>query len=220
MTLRQFFTLLRQHLGLMITLPVLFALIAAFVCTLMPDQYTATTSMYVLSKNVSSNDQQSSTTDYNNLSAGQLLANDVVTIAQSDRVASDVAHQLGMRSLDDYKVDISSSPTSRIVTLSVTGTNPHAAARIANTYVKRTAKAAKNVMGVSAVNVVDTASVPTSPSGPRRTLYVVTFFLAGLLLAAVIAVIADRMNTKVRDDDEARQITGVPVVAHFPKIES
>lgn len=220
MTLRQFFSVLRRHLGLMIALPVLFALVAAGVCAFLPNQYTATTSMYVLSKNVTSPDQQSSSTDYNNLNAGQLLANDVVTIAQSDRVASDVAHQLGMRSLDDYKVDIDSSPTSRIITLSVTGTNPQIAARIANTYVRRTSKAASSVMGVTAVNVIDTASVPASPSGPRRSLYIAAFFFAGLLLAVVVAVIGDRMNTKVRDDEEAQTITGVPVVAHFPKINS
>lgn len=220
MTLRQFFSVLRRHLGLMIALPVLFALVAAGVCAFLPNQYTATTSMYVLSKNVTSPDQQSSSTDYNNLNAGQLLANDVVTIAQSDRVASDVAHQLGMRSLDDYKVDIKSSTTSRIITLSVTGANPRTAARIANTYVTRTSKAASSVMGVSAVNVVDKASVPTSPSGPRRTLYVVVSFFVGLLLAAVVAVIGDRMNTKVRDDEEAQIIAGVPVIAHFPKINS
>jgi capsular polysaccharide biosynthesis protein len=109
MTLRQFFTVLRRHLGLMITLPILLVLVAIGICAFLPNQYTATTSMYVLSKNVSSTDQQSSSTDFNNLSAGQLLANDVVTIAQSDRVASDVAHQLGMRSLDGYDVDIKSS---------------------------------------------------------------------------------------------------------------
>lgn len=204
----------------MITLPILLVLVAIGICAFLPNQYTATTSMYVLSKNASLPDQQSSSTDYNNLSAGQLLANDVVTIAQSDRVASDVARQLGMRSLGEYKVNINSSPSSRIISLSVTGADPRTAARIANTYVKRTAQTASNVIGVSAVNVVDTASVPTSPSGPRRTLYIVISLLIGLLLAAVIAVIVDRMNTKVRDDDEARQITGVPVVAHFPKIES
>jgi capsular polysaccharide biosynthesis protein len=213
-------TLLRQHLGLMIALPILLALVAAVVCSFMPDQYTATTSMYVLSKNVSSTDQQSSTTDYNNLSAGQLLANDVVTIAQSDRVASDVAHQLGMHSLTGYKVNINSSTTSRIITLSVTGANPRIAARIANTYVKRTAKTAASVTGIPSVNVVDTAAIPTSPSGPRRVLYVATVLLAGLLLSAVIAVISDRMNTKVRTDEEAQEITGLPVVAHFPKVNS
>ncbi len=220
MTLRQFFALLHRHLGLMIALPVVLALATAGVCAFMPDQYTATTSMYVLTKNVSSADQQSSSTDLNNLSAGQLLANDVVTIAKSDRVSSDVAHQLGLRSLAGYKVDIDSSTTSRIVTISVTGTNPRTAAQIANTYVKRTAKTASSVMGVSAVNVVDAASVPTAPSGPRRTLYVVVAFLVGLLLAAVIVVLADRLNTKVRGDEEAQRLTGLPIVAHFPKIRS
>ena len=221
MTLREFFTLLRRHIGLMIALPLVAALVTAGICMFLPNQYTATTTMYVLTKNTPSQpDQQSSSTDYNNLSAGQLLANDVVTIAKSDRVAADVAKQIGRSSLAGYSVDVDSSTTSRIVSISVTGPDPRTSARIANTYVKRTAKTASSVMGVSAVNVVDKAAVPTAPSGPRRGLYVAVAFIAGLLLAAVIIVIADRMNTKVRSDEEAQRLTGLPVIAHFPKIRS
>lgn len=220
MTLRQFFALLHRHLGLMIALPVVLALATAGVCAFMPDQYTATTSMYVLTKNVSSADQSQSSTDLNNLSAGQLLANDVASIAKSDRVSADVAKQVGLKSLSGYRVDVESSTTSRIITLSVTGTSPRRAADIANAYVRTTATTAKRVMGQSAVNVVDTASVPTSPSGPRRTLYVAVALIVGVLLAAVIVVLADRMNTKARTDDEIQRVTGLPIVARFPQIRS
>jgi capsular polysaccharide biosynthesis protein len=176
--------------------------------------------MYVLSKSTNQNNQQYSSTDYNNLSAGQLLANDVATIARSDRVASDVAKKVGLKSLSGYNVEVESSTTSRIITLSVTGTSPRRASDIANAYVRTTATTARRVMGQPAVNVVDTASVPTTPSGPRRTLYVAVAFLVGLLLAALIVVLADRLNTKVRGDEEAQRLTGLPIVAHFPKIRS
>ncbi len=218
MTLREFLGLLRRHLGLMIILPLTIAVAAVIICLFLPDQYTATTNMYVLSKNTDS--QSDSSTDFNNLNAGQLLANDVTSIAKSDRVASEVAKQVGLKSLAGYDIDIENSANSRIITLSITGTSPKKTADIANAYVRTTAKVAQRVMGQPAVNVVDAASVPTAPSGPRRTLYVVVAFLVGLLLAAVIVVLADRLNTKVRGDEEAQRLTGLPIVAHFPKIRS
>lgn len=224
MTLGEFFALLRRHIVFMIVLPVVLALVAVGICAFLPDQYTATTTMYVLSKNGTSaqnqNNADSSSTDLNNLSAGQMLANDVATIAKSSRVASDVAQQVGLSSLGNYHIDVQSSDTSRIITLTVTGSNPQQAASIANAYVQKTSSTTSSVMGVKAVNVVDEALVPASPSGPNRPLYVVVTFLVGLILAACIVVVADCMNTKVRRDEEAQEITGLPVVAHFPKINS
>lgn len=221
MTIGEFFALLRRHLVFMIVLPVALALVTAGICIFLPNQYTASTTMYVLSKsNNSQQNQDVASAQYNNLSAGQLLANDVTIIAKSDRVAADVARQVGMSSLGAYKVNIQSSDTSRIITLSVTGSNPRKTASIANAYVQKTSATTSKVMGVKSVNVIDTASVPTRPSGPNRPLYVIGAFLAGLILAACIVVVADRMNTKVRRDEEAQEITGLPVVAHFPEINS
>lgn len=221
MTLGEFFTLMRRHLVFIIVMPIVVALVAVGVCLVLPDQYTSSSTMYVLSK--SNNTQQyqnDASAQYNNLNAGQLLANDVASIAKSERVASDVAQQVGMGSLDGYRVNVQSSDTSRIITLTVTGASPQRTASIANAYVQETSLTASSVMGTKAVNVVDRATIPTSPSGPNRPLYVVVALLVGLIVAACIVVLADRLNTKVRTDEEAQQITGLPVVAHFPKINS
>jgi capsular polysaccharide biosynthesis protein len=221
MTLSEFFGLLRRHIIFVIVLPVILAVLTAGVCVFLPNEYTASTTMYVLTKTSANQvDPQNSTTGYSNLSAGQMLANDVITIAKSDRVATDVAVRMGMKSLSRYKTNVQGSDTSRIITLSVTGPDRHQAAAIANAYMRETASTAAKVMGVPAVNVVDKATVPASPSGPNRKLYVAAAFLVGLLAAACIVIIAERMNTKVRNDDEAQQITGLPVIAHFPQVRS
>jgi capsular polysaccharide biosynthesis protein len=221
MTVGELMELLRKHLAFIIILPVLFALATACVSFFLPNEYTATTLMYVLSKSMKNTDDPNSTgTGYDNLSAGQLLANDVVSIAKSDRVGTDVARQLGMNSLRGYKVDIQSTSTSRIITLNVTGADPRRTATVANTYVQRISQTATSVMGVPNVNVVDRASVPKQPSGPKRTLYCVAALIVGFILAVIIVVMADRMNTKIRNDDEAQAVTGLPVIAHFPRVRA
>ena len=213
MTLLELLHLLRKHLKLVIALPIVFAIACGVVTLFMPNQYTASTTMYVLSKNA----DNKSGNAYSDLNAGQLLSNDVASIAKSAEVKSAVANSLGT-SLSPYDVKVDNSTTTRVITLSVTGPDPQAAANIANAYVQNISSTAQSVMDVQAVNVIDAASAPTSPSGPKRPLYILVALLVGLFLAVAIVVIADMVNTKVRSDEDVEELLGIPVVGHFPDI--
>ena len=219
MTLLELLGLLRKHLKLVIILPILIAVVAGVATAFMADEYTATTSMYVLSQTQTDEEYVSNSSTYTDLSASQMIANDVATLAESDTLAEDVAVSLGLESIDGYSVSVESSTSTRIITLSVTGADPEVAASIANAYVQNVAASAQSVMDVESVNVVDQATIPESPSGPNRTLYVAVAFLAGLFLAVCIIVIADMVNVKVRTDDDINDLLGVPVVGHFPDVE-
>lgn len=213
MTLLELLHLLRKHLKLVIALPIVFAIACGVVTLFMPNQYTASTTMYVLSKNA----DNKSGNAYSDLTAGQLLSNDVASIAKSSEVKSAVANSLGT-SLSPYDVKVDNSTTTRVITLSVTGPDPQAAANIANAYVQNISSTAQSVMDVQAVNVIDTASAPTSPSGPKRPLYILVALFVGLFLAVAIVIIADMVNTKVRSDEDVEELLGIPVVGHFPDI--
>lgn len=213
MTLLELLHLLRKHLKLVIALPIVFAIACGVVTLFMPNQYTASTTMYVLSKNA----DNKSGNAYSDLTAGQLLSNDVASIAKSSEVKSAVANSLGT-SLSPYDVKVDNSTTTRVITLSVTGPDPQAAANIANAYVQNISSTAQSVMDVQAVNVIDAASAPTSPSGPKRPLYILVALFVGLFLAVAIVVIADMVNTKVRSDEDVKELLGIPVVGHFPDI--
>lgn len=215
MTLIELFRLLRKHLGLVVALPLAVAAVVGVASLIMPDQYTASTTMYVLTKS----DSNQSTSITSDLSAGQMLSNDVTSILKSKRVSDDVASQLGLSSLSGYKISVDSSTTTRVITLSVTGTDPQATADVANAFVADTSKVAQEVMDVQSVNVVDEAVAPTSPSGPKRGLYTLVGLVAGLFAAVVIVVVQDMVDTRVHDSAEAGELLGVPVVGHFPEVE-
>lgn len=167
MTLLELFKLLRKHLALVVVLPVVLAIATAgFSWGLMQNQYTATVSVYVLT---SKDDANSNTTAYNDLTASQLMANDIATLAKSETVQKRTAESLGMSSLDGYKISVEAGTTTRVISISVTAGKPDAAAIVANEIATVLSTVAQDVMGVESVNVVDTAQVPTSPSGPPRT---------------------------------------------------
>ncbi|MBP3867043.1 MAG: lipopolysaccharide biosynthesis protein [Eggerthellaceae bacterium] len=216
MTLLELFGLMRKHLGLVIALPIVFALLtAAYSYIAMADQYTASTSMYVLTKSKNDSDSISNT----DLTASQMLTNDVATLIKSSRVQQSAAEAVGLESLSGYSVSVDSTTTTRVITVKVTGASPANVAVVANQLAKTVDDIAKQVMDVQSINVIDEATEPLEPSGPPRLMYTAVAFLAGLFVAIAIIVIADMANTRVRSGEEAAELTGFTVIGRMPVIK-
>lgn len=214
MTLLELLHLLRKHLKLVIILPLVCALaVGGYSFVAMKNTYTASVSMYVLVQRENSANATSLNSD---LSASQMVTNDVATLLKSDRVIAETAKDLNMDSLRGYSTSVTSSTTSRVLTLQVTGTDPQRAADVANKMAEKVSGVAREVMSVDSVNVVDSAKVPTSPSGPKRPLYIAVGFLAGLFAAVAFVVIADMLNTKVRGEEDLEELLGIPVIGRVP----
>lgn len=219
MTLLELFKLLRKHLALVIVLPIVLAVATAGVSWgLLDNQYTAKVSVYVL--NSKEKEGTANTTAYNDLTASQLMANDIATLAKSDTVQEKTAQSLGMESLKDYKISVESSTTTRVIDISVTAEKAEAASIVANEIAKVLSTVAQQVMGVESVNVVDQAKVPVEPSGPSRVMYTAVAFLAGIFLAVAIVVVLDMVNTRVRNPEEAEELLSLPIIGRIPTIKN
>ena len=216
MTLLELFQLLKKHLKLVITLPVVCAIAMGIVSfAVMDNTYTATTTMYVRANNTDDNGQM----NYNDLSASQMLSNDIATLLDSDSVKSGAANELGLTDLDDYKVSVSSETTTRVITLSVTGTDAKETAKVAKAMASSVSTVAQNVGAAQSINVIDEAKTPEAPSGPKRTLYIAVAFLAGIFIAVAYVVLADMLNTRIRGAEEAEELLGIPVVGRIPAMK-
>lgn len=216
MTLLELLHLLRKHLKLVIVLPLACMLaVGAYSYVAMPNTYSATVSMYVLVKQENSNSNSLSS----DLSASQMVTNDVATLLKSDRVVNETASALGLDSLKAYKTSITSSTTSRVLSLEVTGPDAEMAANVANKMADEVSSVAHDVMNVDSVNVVDSAKVPTAPSGPKRPLFMAIGLLGGLFVAVTIVVVSDMLNTKVRDEEELEELLGLPVIGRIPAVK-
>lgn len=219
MTLLELFQLLKNHLKLVIALPIIFALVTAVGSWIfLANTYTANVSMYVLAN---SSETQSNTSLSTDLSASQMITNDVSELIQSERVLNQAANQLGMSEseLKGYDIKVTSSTTTRLITISVTGDTPNSAAAIANGIADTTNNVAQEIMNIEAVNVIDQAEVPTSPSGPPRTMYTAVAFLAGIFVAVAIVVIMDMINTRIRKPEEIEELLDIPVIGRIPVIK-
>ena len=215
MTLLELIKLIRKHLALVVALPIVCAVAtAAFAWLALPNQYSSSVSMYVLTK--ASAEGSLANTD---LSASQQLANDVATLITDERVAEDTASALQMDSLKGYKISVASESTTRILTLTVTGESAQSVAIIANQLAATTDSVAQEVMDVQAINAINEAKEPAAPSGPPRAMYTAVAFLAGIFLAVAIVVVIDMVNTRVRSAEEAEELLGLPVIGRIPTIK-
>ncbi len=215
MTLLELIKLIRKHLALVVALPIVCAVAtAAFAWLALPNQYSSSVSMYVLTK--ASAEGSLANTD---LSASQQLANYVATLITDERVAEDTASALQWDSLKGYKISVASESTTRIVTLTVTGESAQSVAIIANQLAATTDSVAQEVMDVQAINAINEAKEPAAPSGPPRAMYTAVAFLAGIFLAVAIVVVIDMVNTRVRSAEEAEELLGLPVIGRIPTIK-
>lgn len=216
MTLLELFRLLKKHIKFVILLPMICAfVIGLYSVFFVRNTYTATASMYVLAQDESAN----TTSLYSDLNASQMLTNDVAKLLKSDRIVSQVASEVGVSQLKGYKISVTSETTSRVITLSVTGSDPQTAADIVNRMMVDVSDVARSVMNVQSVNPIDQANVPTNPSGPNRLLYVAVAFLAGLFAAVVIVVVADMLNTRIKGPEDLEGLIDVPVIGRIPTVE-
>ncbi|MDY3970203.1 MAG: Wzz/FepE/Etk N-terminal domain-containing protein [Atopobiaceae bacterium] len=216
MTLLELFRLLKKHLQIVVLLPVACALVVGlYSVVFVRNQYTATSSMYVLAQNDSSN----SNSLYSDLNASQMLTNDVAKLLKSDRVVNQVGSEVGIEGLKGYSVSVTSETTSRVITLSVTGPDPQTAADIVNKMIEDVSGVAQSVMNIGSVNPVDMAQAPEKPSGPNRLLYTLVAFVAGLFAAIAIVVVSDMLNTKVRGSEDLEELIDVPIIGRIPNVQ-
>ena len=216
MTLLELLQLLKKHLRLVVLMPVICAIVMLLYSFIfMGDSYTATTSMYVLAQSDDSTSQALSS----DLSASQMLTNDVATLLTSDRVTKDTADALQLENLDDFEISVTSETTTRVLSCSVTGGNAEAVVSVANELAANVSDVAQEVMNVESVNVIDEAEVPDAPSGPNRMLYIAVAFMAGLFGAVAIVVIVDMLDTRVRSAEEVEELLGIPVIGRIPEMK-
>lgn len=217
MTLLELLTLLRKHLKLVIMLPIVCMVAMGLASVLiMNDTYTATTDMYVLASSEGSNSSSALSSD---LSASQMLTNDVATLLQSDRVMTDAADQLGLPNLRGYDITVTSESTTRVITLQVTSSDAQGSANVANALADCVSNVAQEVMNVESVNVIDEAPTPEAPSGPNRMLYVAVAAMAGLFAAVAIVVLMDVIDTRVRSAEDVEELLELPVIGRIPEMK-
>ncbi|HTR72706.1 MAG TPA: polysaccharide biosynthesis tyrosine autokinase [Solirubrobacteraceae bacterium] len=192
-----------------------FVIAAAIVSKTLPKVYSATSSLVVI--------QKENAASFDAVQASQVTARTYSDIISSSVIANQVASQLkGGETGSSVSSAISVSPVTETQLLKITADdhNPHKAQLLANTYASAVIEYIRQNLGSTVgaeVALASSATLPTAPSRPRPTLYVLVAAILGLFFGVGGALLWERLDTRLRTADEVRERFDELILARMPR---
>ena len=187
--------------------------VSRFVLT---EQFESTTRIYVLNR------QNDDTLTYTDVQLGTQLTKDFREIIKSRYVLEQVIDICGLEDSSgslSSRVSVDTQTDTRIVTITVTDTDPARAQYIANELREAAAERIMYVMDIQAVNVVDEANLPTVPSAPSVTKWTAIGFLLGAFLCMAVVLIQFLLDDTIKTSDDIEKYLGLSTLGMIPMRE-
>ena len=175
--------------------------------------YESTTKIYILNKNESQN------VTYSDMQLGTQLTKDYSELINSRYVLEEVIQKLRLNL--DYqglkeKVSVSSPTDTRIVAITVTDKDPVEAMNIANAIRESASNHIGNVMDIDAVNVVESANMPTKKAGPSYLKWTIIAGMLGVLFVCAMVLIKYLLDDTIKSNDDVERYLGLSTLALVP----
>lgn len=193
----------------------LFAALSCFAVSkfVIAPTYESTTKIYILNKT------ESASVTYSDVQMGTQLTKDYAELINSRYVLEEVIQKLslGMEYSDLIKVVRVSTPSdTRIVSITVEDTDPVTAMNIANCIREVAGEHIQNVMDIEAVNVVETANMPTRKAGPSCVKWTMLGGIAGCFLMCAIILIRYLMDDTIKSSEDVEEYLGLSTLGLIP----
>lgn len=180
-------------------------------------EYQSTSRVYVVNRQ----NEQSSALTNTDLQAGAYLVNDYREIILSQRVMEETVTRLGLEMTPEAfarKVRVAVPQDTRILSMTVTDADAEQAALMANAWRVVAVNRIQDMAPGSAVETLDEAQVPSSPSSPKVRQNVMLGFLGGGALAAVVVLLIEVLDDRVRRPEHVEDTLGLPLLGVIPDL--
>lgn len=193
----------------------------AFSKFVIPEEFQSTTKIYVLDKESGSGGQ----TTYTDLQAGAQLTKDYAELITSRTVIEKVIADNHLESVYDYKeflkkVEVNTPTDTRIVSITVTDTNPALAQALADDIRVEASDLIINTMQIDAVNTYEVANLPTEKSAPSCSKWALIGALLGALLVGGIVTLQYILDDTIKTSEDIEQYLGLSTLALIPLDEN
>ena len=212
--LYELFHLLLSKLWLIIAVGMFTGLIAMGISKfVLAPTYQSTTKIYILNKQ---NDQN---VTYSDVQMGTQLAKDYKELINSRYVLEEVIQKQKLNM--DYnsllsKVAVTTPADTRVVAITVTDTDQVRTMNVANCIREVASDHIQNVMDVEAVNVVESANMPTKKAGPSVSKWSMVGGMLGVLIVCAIAIIGYLMDDTIKSSEDVEKYLGLSTLALIP----
>ena len=211
-------TIWRKKFLILLTAILTTGLAFAYSAFLVTPQYDSTTRLYVVNQ---SSDNGAVITNQD-LQAGSFLVKDYKEIILSQDVLKNVTTTLGITEDIKGKITVTIPTDTRILSITVSDSDPNQAATIANTLRDEAAKKIIEVTKVSDVTTLEAALPAENPSTPQTKRNLVLGFIVGAFLATALVLVLEVLDDRVKrpqDIEEGLGMTLLGVVPHAEKLK-
>ena len=193
----------------------------AFSKFVIPEEFQSTTKIYVLDKESGSGGQST----YTDLQVGSQLTKDYAELITSRTVIEKVIADNHLESVYDYKaflkkVEVNTPTDTRIVSITVTDTNPALAQALADDIRVEASDLIINTMQINAVNTYEVANLPTEKSAPSCSKWALIGALLGALLVGGIVTLQYILDDTIKTSEDIEQYLGLSTLALIPLDEN
>ena len=211
-------TIWRKKFLILLTAILTTGLAFAYSAFLATPQYDSTTRLYVVTQ---SSDNVAGITNQD-LQAGSFLVKDYKEIILSQDVLKNVTTTLGITEDIKGKITVTIPTDTRILSITVSDSDPNQAATIANTLRDEAAKRIIEVTKVSDVTTLEVAMPAENPSTPQTKRNLVLGFIVGAFLATALVLVLEVLDDRVKrpqDIEEGLGMTLLGMVPHADKLK-
>ena len=176
-------------------------------------KYQSETSIYVMSKN------EESTASVNDYAASNYMTKDYQVLITSRPVLEQVIADLDLDfSVADLKgmITVVNQEETRMLTITITDTNPERARQIADAVRATSAVKIKEVMGIENVNVVEPANLSSEPVSPNVISNMLIGALVGMVLTIAVLIIRHITDDTIKSPDDIEKHLGLSTLATIP----
>lgn len=186
-----------------------------------PEEFQSTTKIYVLDKESGSGGQST----YTDLQVGSQLTKDYAELITSRTVIEKVIADNHLESVYDYKeflkkVEVNTPTDTRIVSITVTDTNPALAQALADDIRVEASDLIIDTMQINAVNTYEVANLPTEKSAPSCSKWALIGALLGALLVGGIVTLQYILDDTIKTSEDIEQYLGLSTLALIPLDEN
>lgn len=213
----ELFYVLWRHVWLILSVG-LFCALSCFALSrfVIAPTYKSTTKIYILNKS------DNTSVTYSDVQLGTQLTKDYAELINSRYVLEAVIQELGLDI--EYKdllkkIDVATPSDTRIVSITVEDQDPVQAMNIANSVRENASTHIQNVMDIDAVNVAETANMPTEKAFPSCSKWALIGGLLGGLIVSVIVLIRYLMDDTIKSSDDIEKYLGLSTLALIPMKE-
>lgn len=218
--LRAIFFTLRKKLVFMVLVALICAAVAGcFTNFFVEPKYTATITLCAYNDNNRIGTDGSITSS--EIDASQNLVNTYLEILKSytflEKVADNLDYELTPSAIKGM-LACGKVEDTFIFKVQVTSTNAKEATDIANTIAEIAPDEIVRIINAGSVQIVDLASMPTSPSSPNLKKIIGIALLAGFVLSFAVFFIKEIFDTRIKDEKDLEKEFDIPVLGTIPRL--